>query len=351
MTALLVVATQAGAGKTALCAGLGSLLRQDGAQPAYRRLRWSGDADRQPEADALFIAGLFGLAGAPPRDVPRGGHAGSEEPRTPRPEPRDPRLGPALAAGDGDPLLVEAPGGLFEEGVAAWLSPVAEALDARVLVVGRFCNALRPAKLAPLLAPLRQRVVGLVINAVPSERRGWVGATLAAEFDRAGIPVLGQIPLDRTMLSLTVGELALAIDGNVLCCEERSDDLLLHYLIGGRSWDPATPYLRRQSGFAFITRGDLQDVLLAATAAPTTRCLVLTHGVAPSIAIRYRAEEAEIPIVVTPHDTVETMRRIDAALLRLRFSHPQKLDAWRQVLVEHLSLEALGLAPAQPAAV
>ena len=95
----------------------------------------------------------------------------------------------------------------------------------------------------------------------------------------------------------------------------------------------------------------LQDVLLAATATSTTRCLVLTHGVAPSIAIRYRAEEAEIPIVVTPHDTVEAMRRIDAALLRLRFSHPQKLDHWRGLLAEHLRLEPLGLAPAEPAAV
>jgi len=338
MTTLLVVATQPGAGKTTLCVGLGSLLLQDGAQPAYRRLRWAGDADLQPEADARFIAGLFGVSGAC-TEVPRDG------------EPSVASLPGVGPGGEGDTLLVEAPGGLFEEGVAAWLSPVAEALDARVLVVGRFCNALRPAKLTPLLAPLRQRLAGLVINAVPSERRGWVGATLAPEFERAGIAVLGQIPLDRTMLSLTVGELAQAIDGNILCCDQRSDELLLHYLIGGRSWDPATPYLRRQSGFAFITRGDLQDVLLAATAAATTRSLVLTHGVAPSIAIRYRAEEAEIPIVLTPHDTVETMRRIDAALLRLRFSHSQKIDHWRLLLAEHLRVDALGLAPAEPAAV
>lgn len=339
MTTLLVVATQAGAGKTALCAGLGTLLGRGAVRPGYQRLRWAGDADLQPEADARFIASLFGVSAAP-TEVPRGD------------EPGGASLGPATGpVGEGDLLLVEAPGVLFEEASAAWLSPVADALDARVLVVGRFCNALRPAKLTPLLAPLRQRLAGLVINAVPAERRGWVSAKLAADFERAGIAVLGQLPLDRTMLSLTVGELAQAIDGNILCCDERSDDLLLHYLIGGRGWDPATPYLQRKSAFAFITRGDLQDVLLAATGAPTTRCLVLTHGVAPSIAIRYRAEEAGIPIVLTPHGTVETMRRIDATLLRLRFKHPQKLDAWCQILAEHVRLDALGLAPAEPAAV
>lgn len=339
MTTFLVVATQSGAGKTALCAGLGTLLRQSAVRPAYQRLRWAGDVDPQAEADARFVAGLFGLAGGRTGDVTRGEGADADI------------QGLGTGSEGGGPLLVEAPGGVFDEGVASWLSPVAEALDARVLVVGRYCNALRPAKLTPLLGALRQRVAGLVINAVPSERRGWVAETLVPEFERAGIAVLGQLPLDRLMLSLTVGELAGAVAGTILCGEERADDLLLHYLIGGRSWDPATPYLEQKPGFAFVTRGDLQDVLLAATATSTTRCLVLTHGVAPSIAIRYRAEEAEIPIVVTPHDTVETMRRIDAALLRLRFSHPQKLDHWRGLLAEHLHLEPLGLAPAAPAAV
>lgn len=335
MTTLLVAATQPGAGKTALCAGLGALLGQGGARPAYQRLRWAGDADPQAGADAHLAARLFGAGSARPRELPRGEDAPSAPPEV---------------AGGGAPVLIEAPGGLFEPGVASWLSPVAQSLDAGVVVVGRYSNALRPAKLGPLLGPLRQRVAGLVINAVPSERRGWVAETLVPEFERAGIAVLAQLPLDRLMLSLTVGELALAVAGNILCCEERADDLLLHYLIGGRSWDPATPYLEQKTGFAFVTRGDLQDVLLAATATSSTRCLVLTHGVAPSIAIRYRAEEAEIPIVVTPHDTVETMRRIDAALLRLRFSHPQKLDHWRRLLAEHLRLEPLALAPAEPAA-
>ena len=238
----------------------------------------------------------------------------------------------AQVGAEKDLLLVEAPGSVGD-GVGVEAETYAEHLDAKVLLVVRFFKGLTAKVVLGQADRFGSRLAGVIFNIVPPSYLGYAKESLVPEVEVKGIKVWGTLRLESVLQSLTIGQLADAVGGRFLNGDEKRDELIENLLVGARSWDPATPYLARGTGVAFITRGDLQDVQLAAMDNETTRCLVLTGGTAPAAVIRYRAAENDVPIVTVEHDTLSTIKRLEEAFAGLGFSQRGKVD--------HM-LEALG---------
>ena len=197
--------------------------------------------------------------------------------------------------------------------------PVVETLDARVIIV-------EPYSEKPSAAMLNYRdfgkyLLGVVVNKAPRSR-------LSAQFDRGGVDILGVLPEDRVLLSLTVGELAEHIRGEILNSAERSSALVEDFMLGAMSVDSGLDYFGRKDSKAVVVRGERPDMQLAALETPT-RCLVLSGGVAPSHAVLRKAEDKGVPIILVKGDIVSTVNGIELALGKTRFNQEKKLPtAW-----------------------
>lgn len=225
-------------------------------------------------------------------------------------------------------LLVEAPGSVTRPAAIA-PQAYAEALEASVLLVVRHYHGLTADAIIAAAHSFSTPVAGVVFNQMPPSYLGFFNERVTPVLSQAGIPVWGWSGTDAALNLMTIGQLRDAVDGQFEHGEEMAGELVEHLLVGARSWDPASPYMQLKRGFAFITRHDLQDVQLAAIV-DTTRCIVLTGGGRPSIAVRYRSEEAGIPLILTGLDTMGAVQAIDRSLMTGGFSQASKVDhAWR----------------------
>ena len=323
--AVLIVASDAeGAGKTALCAALAHLLGREGVRAAVVKPIAAQGLDPDDDADPRVYADLLGQpSGAAPLDAPSGE-------LTPE-RIAEVKAAVESAAGDADVTIVEGSSALSPRDTRS----LADALDARVLVVGRHSPDLAETFSAWRDA-LDERAAGCIANCVTRYAGADAGDELRAHAD---IPVLGMIPEERRLLSPTVRDVARHLDGRML--DECEDDALVErFMTLGFSMDPGELYFGLHDDKAVIVRGDRPDIQMAALATSTV-CLICTGGREPIEYVRNEAELDEVPIIIVERGTLDTMDAVAALTDAARFDHPQKLAAFARLLEERADLPAL----------
>jgi len=118
---------------------------------------------------------------------------------------------------------------------------------------------------------------------------------------------------DRRKLTLSIGDLVEAIQGEVLNCADKSGEIVENLMVGAMCVDPAPLYFSLKANKAVITRGDRPDIQMGALETPT-KCLILTGGIKPLPNIIQRAEEKKVPIIVVDKDTTTTLSEIEEGL-------------------------------------
>jgi len=219
-------------------------------------------------------------------------------------------------------------------------SRVVETLGARAILIVRYESDLRVSQIVDAARMLGGHLLGVIINAVPQRRMDSVKATLVPSIEQSGIKVLGVLPEDRALLTVSVGELAEHLGGNILNSPERSEELVESIMVGAMSPDPALSYLSLKPHKAVVTRGDRPDIQLAALETSTS-CLVLTNNVNPLTNILSLAKSAKVPVVMVKDDTMHTMEALEGVLGKAKFSHEKKVERLEQLLEQHLDLKPI----------
>jgi BioD-like phosphotransacetylase family protein len=83
---------------------------------------------------------------------------------------------------------------------------------------------------------------------------------------------------------------------------------------------------RRTPELAVIAGGDREEIQEAALEAPSLRCLVLTGDHRPSRRIIERANERDVPVILTGQDTMVTVTLCEGMLTRLWIRPGRTLD-------------------------
>jgi uncharacterized protein len=250
----------------------------------------------------------------------------------------------------GDLVLLEGPGDL-EEGKLFNLSllQVAEVLDASVLLVARYKSLLSVEALLSAKERIGDRLIGVVINDIPSETLVSAENLLRPFLEQQGITVLAMLPKSELLRSVSVGELVKQLKAEVLCCSDRLDLMVESLAIGAMNVNAAVKYFRKRQNMAVVTGGDRVEIQQAALET-STQCLILTGQLPPPAFILNRAEELEIPILSVDLDTLTTVEIVDRTFGQVRVHEPIKVECIRQLMGEHFDLERLlsklGLNPA-----
>ena len=313
MAVLYVASDQPGAGKTALCAALAAQLRAQGnnvslSKPLRVQEEDSGSgpdvaAFQQALGDGASIAepqtlSPSQLAGGLPKDI-----AGKIKPSSGL------NIVEGISSGDG-------------LGVAS--AAMADALDARVVLVVGYHAGLDADTVKAAAEPFGDRLVGVIVNGITQYKRRDVEDTLKSSLEQSGLTALGFIPDDRTLLGSTVKEVAEHLGGTFLTWEEQSDRLVEDFMIGGLVMDWGVSYFNRLPNKGVIVRAGRPDIAMA--------CLILTGGSEPIQYLRHEAQEAEVPTILVEQDTKATSAALESLMASAQFNHPRKLERFVELL-------------------
>ena len=324
MPSLHVISLDRGEGRTTLAAGLTAVLASRGVTASY--FKPVAIDDGIPDADAAF-AGVQPPVSAPADELAAGLGGSRRRRRQGTQESRR-----ATSSSKGCPPAAE---------LATAAAELAGIVDAPVVAVVSYRRDLDLDAVAGLKSTFGERLLGVVFNAVPPASERTAREEAAPALAEKGVEVLGFIPEDRRLLSFSVQDYADALEGEVLNAGDRTGELVEHVLVGAMIVDASGPYYDRYDNKALVTRTDRPDLQWNAIN-ERTKCLILTGGGSPIAYVRDKAQSFEVPLVVVPAGTSETIDGIAGFATVPRFHYPQKLARAAELIERHLDLSKLG---------
>jgi BioD-like phosphotransacetylase family protein len=324
LAALYITSPQAGAGKTLVCAGLANYLKGQGKKVGFfKPLVAAIKSKEAADSDTAFIKDILGLKEPVENLCPVIGGEGDVAKK----------VKPAYdkVAKDKDIVIIE---GIWRQRPGAKLAEssyeIAKALEAKVIVVEGYSPDLLGTKPADKYQGFGQDLLGVVINKVPLAR-------MAALAELGG--VVGVIPEDRTLLSLSVAELVELSGGRIVNDVGKSAELVENYMLGALGVDSGLDYFGRKVNKAVVVKGERPDMQLAALQT-STKCLVISGDGEPIYEVLQSAGDKGIPVIVTDENTTSVMESIERALGMTKFNQPEKLPRLAEVM-KRLDFEAL----------
>ncbi len=343
---LLVASTEAHSGKSATILGLTHLALEQQITVAYGKPLGTCLSDRSKEVvdkDIDFLATTLGLSTdrvRPPllfinREMINQRLRGEDT------KDYSQGLQEYMSHREEDLVILEGPGNLWEGSLFNLsVSEIAEITDSAILLVVSYDSLLLAASLMAAKKFLGDRLLGVVINNVPPGEWEVTQNTLKPYLESQEIPVLGIMPHDSLLNSVSVRELAKRLDAKVLCCAEHLDWMVESLSIGAMNVNSALGFFRQRENMAVITGGDRTELQMAALET-STHCLILTGRVPPQPLIINRAEDLEIPIISVDSDTLTTVEIVDSAFGKVPISEPIKVEQVRNLMKKHFDINRL----------
>jgi len=333
LAALYVTSLTEGTGKTTICTGLAKHYLGDGKKIGFFK-PIIADIKNPPEAsdkDAGFIKRILSL----------------EEPLEylcPVSSDRD-NLANSIkeyytrVAHNKDLVIIE---GVWRQRPGANPSnacyEIVEALDARVIFIENYSAEASKEKLINIYKDFGEYALGVIVNKVPLNRLASVSTD--SQFSEAGINILGALPEDRTLFSLSVGEIAENLQGEILNSVEKSDDLVENFMLGATIVDSGPEYFSRKVNKAVVVKSERPDMQMAALET-STKCLITDKNTTLIPTVKERAKDKNVPIIIANGDNMTTVRAIEKALDKARFNNKKKLTKITEIMENHFSFQAL----------
>jgi len=178
-------------------------------------------------------------------------------------------------------------------------------------------------------------LLGVVLNRIRKEKMARVGRVVKPLLEANGIKVLGLVPENGVLSSLTAGEVYEAIGGEILAGKDGLDNIIETLLVGAMTTESAARYFRKAANELVITGGDRTDIVFAALEAGAS-AIVLTGNLRPSVKILPRADDLRVPIILVPYDTYTTLRMIQKIVGRIEPRDKRRIDIAKKIFDEHV---------------
>ncbi|MGB5635617.1 MAG: phosphotransacetylase family protein [Waterburya sp.] len=241
----------------------------------------------------------------------------------------------------GDLIFLEGPSNLWEGSIFNLSVPeIAESVNASILLVARYHPQLLVGSLLAAKKFLGDRLLGIVINDIPTAEFTFASETIKLYLENQHIPVLGMIPKDRILNSVSVREIAKRLNAKVLCCAEHLDWMVESLSIGAMNVNSALGYFRQRENMAVVTGGDRAELQMAALET-SAHCLILTGRIPPKEIIIERAESLDIPVLSVNTDTLTTVEVVDNAFGKVPVHEAIKVSQIQRLMEQHFDIDRL----------
>jgi uncharacterized protein len=217
---------------------------------------------------------------------------------------------------------------------------VIKRLDSKVVIVVKYEGEYIADYVLQAKKDLKDRFLGVILNKITQEYMKSVEEYVKPFFKRKGIDILGVLPHDPILGSITVEELNEMLGGKVLCCHDKLDNLVENFLIGAMQVDKASEYFKKIRNNAVIVGGDRSDIQLSALESGSV-CLILTGELYPSEIIISRAEEKNVPLLVAREDTYSIAKKLEKLSVRLRLRDKSKVERGMNLVSDNIDFPLL----------
>lgn len=354
MATLYVASSEAFVGKSAVCLGLLDRMRRDGFAVGYMKpvsVSVAHTPDTIQDEDATFIRTTLNL------DVPLNQVA---------PVLLTPSVVDAIMRGqapaftqtlreaylavsrDKDMVLLEGTNN-WAEGALVNLGAdqVADMFACPVLMISNYRSIRALDAVLTVQRYIGDRMLGVLLNQVEEPQMEFVQNRVVPFLESRDIAVLGVLPRDPFLASVTVDELHEHLGGQYIGNRQWSDRFVDSLMIGAMGSDAGLSYFRRRTNKAVITGGDRVDLQLVALETSTS-ALILTGNIRPSPRVLDLAEERQVPLIVVPDDTLSTVERAEELFGHIRFHQAVKMQRFTELMTNHFDFkrlyQALGVA-------
>lgn len=345
MATLYVASTETFVGKSAICAVLLDHYRAAGRSIGYMKPVSVGVAQTEQGAldqDAQLMREMFDLPESAEQIAPVLATTRIVEGvlRGEKPDFAGTLKDAYNAVAQGKDVIVLEGANTWAEGALLDLSAdqVSDLLNAPVLLVNRFRTINAVDIIVAVHRYLGDRLLGVALNQVFPSQLEYVRSTVVPFLEGAQIPVLGVIPHDAQIEAPTVQNVIDHIDAQIIGAGDRQR-LIENLSIGAMSAENALSFFRRKVNKAVITGGDRSDLQIAALETSTS-CLILTGNMRPAATVMDRAAQRNVPILLTPDDTLTTVQRLESLMGHLRFGG-SKRDRFHTLAEAHLDWNRL----------
>jgi len=217
---------------------------------------------------------------------------------------------------------------------------VIKKLNSRVVIVAKYEGEYIVDYVLQAKKDLKDKFLGVILNKVTMEYKQSADEYAVPFLKRKGVDILGIIPHDPIVGSITVEELNDMLGGKVLCCHDKLGNLVEHFLIGAMQVDKAIEYFRKIRNNAVIVGGDRADIQLSAIESGSV-CLILTGELYPSEIILSRAEQKNIPLLVVREDTYSIAKKLEKMSVRLRLRDKAKVERGMNLVIQNVNFPLL----------
>lgn len=352
---LLIASTEAYSGKSGTIIGLAHQLKQKGVKIAYGKPLGT-DLDEVDakviEEDVEFVASACGLN---KNQIKQPLLYLTEDVLKKRLQGQDTTdYSQALQQWSKDAnaelLLLEGASNIWEGSVFnLCVEDIALKIDAQILLVSNYQNPLLLDSLLVAKKYMGDRLVGVVINNIPESQADKAKNLYKPFLEKNQIPVLGLIPKNNLLRSVSVRELAKRLKAKVLSRPDRLDLMVESLSIGAMNVNSALEFFRKGKNMVVITGAGRTEIQIAALET-STNCLVLTGTSPPAPEVIARAEDLEVPILSVELDTLTTVEIVDNTFGSVRLQESIKVQFMQQLMSENFDidqlLEKLGIKPA-----
>ncbi|MDD5448925.1 MAG: phosphotransacetylase family protein [Actinomycetota bacterium] len=346
-TPILFISSERYSGKSTLIVGIAMELKDQGYKVGYMKpigTRPIKVDNVRVDEDAYFVGEALGLIDDI-KDMSPYLLSGDSLPRYMRRKPKDPsakvkRSFGRISSGKDIVLLEGAQN--FSQGEVLGLSALklSKLLDVPIVVMESFNEELSVDRMLFAKDYFGERLIGVILNWVPKSGYGFIENLLPRYLDQSGIDVLGWIPTDSVLRSISIGDLASELGGEIICAKDWADELVESMMVGAMGLEQALALFRKRADKVVVTGGDRSDIQLAALETPT-KALILTGGHGPNALVMRQAEEMHVPIILVNHDTVTTVELVEKAIENQKVHGEIKVERIRYFVRENIDIDGI----------
>ena len=348
MKGLYIGSTSGYAGKNMIALALGMKFQKDGLEVGYMKPVGAMPAkaeEKLGDEDAFFLQSVLGLEEDPAQVTPVvvthdfkiNALAGGCE----SPLPKIKAAYDQLAAGK-DMMIVGGSGSFLHSGKYCGVDgpTIVKELGLSTILVDRYGKDINYDYLMSAKEELGDSLLGVLFNDVPAEMRDEVENVITPFLENNGVKVLGIIPPDPIMQSITIQDLSDRLGGKIVSVSSKADKIVENFLIGTMQVENFMTHFKKHPHAAIIVGGDRSDVQLVALEGGAP-CLVLTGNLYPNDIILSRSEVLGVPIIIVRDDTYTVAKKMENILKSHKLRDIVKINQATQIINTNVDVPAL----------
>ncbi len=226
---------------------------------------------------------------------------------------------------------------------------VAHLLDAKVILVSSG-GIGRPVDEIAMNKALFDRegveVIGAIVNKVEADKLGFIADYAGRGLARLGVPLLGVLPIQKTLTSPNLAQIVEEIGGRWLNgrasgANERIDEVVIGAMTAKGVVDVLKP------GVLLVTPGDRDDLLFATistaglSGGKVVSGIVLTGNTLPHPRLIELLSRTPIPVVAVADEAYAVASNINSMTIKTQPQDADKIPIIKRMVLDHVDLRKL----------